>query len=122
MSLSKELVKKYKDVVTKIGIYSIKNLKTGKLYLGYAANIEARINRHKFELKYGSEQVNELLSDYKKYGEDAFEYSTVAEVKQDKEKGYDYKSELVELYLLWLEELNPYDERGYNDREEKIKR
>ena len=43
----KEIKKQYKETVQPMGIFQIKNMQSGKLFIGSAMNIHGRINRIK---------------------------------------------------------------------------
>lgn len=58
----------------KCGIYKITNLETGKIYIGRSIDIDARWKKHKSNLRNGKHVNKGLQSDYKKYGESAFEF------------------------------------------------
>ena len=112
----KELKKNYKQTPTPMGVYQIKNLVNGKIFIGSSKNIPSRINRHKFQLQFGSEEIKELMDDYKKYGEENFSFEILDELKPKDEAGYDYTEDLEVLEELWFEKLQPFGEHGYNKR------
>ena len=109
-----EIKRTYKEQKSQIGIYKIENKVTGKIFIGESLNIQARFNRHRMELKTGSEEIKELLDDYKKYGEENFAFSIVDLIKQDDTEVRNYKKELKDLLQMYLEELKPYGNKGYN--------
>lgn len=59
------------------GVYSIKNLVSGKVYIGSARLFKRRFSQHKTCLRGGYHQNSHLQRAWKKYGEDAFEFSIV---------------------------------------------
>ncbi|MFH0734011.1 MAG: GIY-YIG nuclease family protein [bacterium] len=109
-----ELKKKYKETLTPMGVYKIENKINKKIFIGSSLNITARFNRHQMELKFGSEDIKELLDDYNKYGLENFEFRIVDLLKRKDDPTYNYRKDLAELENMWLEELQPYGERGYN--------
>ncbi|MCE1187949.1 MAG: GIY-YIG nuclease family protein [Ignavibacteria bacterium] len=110
-----EFKKQYKLTPLPMGVYQIRNMVNGKIFIGTSKDVRARINRHKFALETGIEEIKPLLLDYQKYGAEnfSFEVLDLLEPKEDM-PGYDYTEDIYELGLLWLEKLQPYDERGYN--------
>lgn len=114
----KELRKNYKQTPTAMGVYQIKNLITGKIFIGSSKNLPGRINRHKFQLKFGGEDIIELAEDYKKYGEENFSFDIIDQLKPKDEPGYDYTEDLEVLEELWKEKLQPYGDNGYNKLED----
>jgi group I intron endonuclease len=59
----------------KIGIYCIKNVKNGKIYVGSSSDILNRIRQHKNQLKMNVHGNNHLQSSYNKYGMSCFNFS-----------------------------------------------
>lgn len=116
MKTRKELKDDYKTRKTKKGVYQIKNKNNGKVFLGSSVDLVAIWNRNKAQLKFGSHPNKELQDDWKKFGEDSFEYEIVSEIKEKENDDKDYSDEIRELEELFLEELQPYDEKGYNKR------
>jgi len=111
-----EIKKNYKESLTPMGVYQIKNLVNGKIFIGSTKNLPARINRHKFELKFGSEGITELQNDYNKYGEGNFSFEIIDELKPKDEPGYNYTEDIAVLEQLWVEKLQPFSEKGYNEK------
>lgn len=109
-----EIKKQYKSAPPVMGIYRITNLVNKKIFIGSSRNLPGRINRHKFELKFGSEQITGLLDDYKKFGEENFSFEIIDKLEPKEESGYDPRGDLAELEHLWIEQLQPFGERGYN--------
>ena len=112
----KEIRKSYKQTLTPMGVYQIKNFVNGKIFIGSSKNIPGRINRHKFQLKFGGEDIKELVEDYSRYGEENFSFEILDELKPKDEPGYNYSEDLEVLEELWKEKLQPYGERGYNKK------
>ncbi len=110
-----EIKKKYKETQAPMGVYCIKNLVNGKIFIGSSLNLPGRINRHKFELKFGSENIKELQEDYNKYGETNFSFEIIDELKPKEDPEYNYKEDVAVLEQLWIDKLQPFDEKGYNN-------
>lgn len=115
-----EIRNNYKRALTTMGVYQVRNLVNGKIFVGSNKNIPARINRHKFELKYGSENITELQEDYNKYGEDKFVYEIIDELKPKEDTEYNYTEDMKVLEELWIEKLQPFEEKGYNIRNNNL--
>lgn len=112
----RELKKKYKQTLQPMGIYIVKNLSNNKILVGSSTNLPGRLNRFKFGLKYGTESNKELLEDYKKYGEENFFFGILDELKPKEDSAYDYSGDLKVLEGMWIEKLQPFDEKGYNKK------
>jgi len=59
------------------GIYQIRCIPTGKIYVGSAVNMRARWIRHRWELRRSIHGNEHLQSGWDKYGEDSFECSVL---------------------------------------------
>lgn len=67
------------------GIYIIKNLANGKVYVGSSANISARWCKHRIALEAGTHHSVKLQRAWAKYGRDAFSFEVVA-IEKNREK------------------------------------
>lgn len=112
----KELVNEYKQTVQPMGIYQIRNTENGKLLVGSAPNLPGRINRHKFQLEYGSHPNKELQRDFTASEGKSFVFEIVDYLEPKAEPGYDYTDDLKLLEQIWLEKLQPFTPAGYNER------
>lgn len=96
------------------GIYAIRNLTTGKVYVGKSINIETRFYGHKAMLRseIRSKDCNRYLYNaFKKYGEDDFIFEILEEVVNPTE------DKLTNLELSWMVTLQSTNkEFGYNLR------
>ena len=114
MNRKKELKAAYKEKKHKSGIYQIKNLVNAKIYIGESKDLEAIWNRIRFQLNMGSHRVSDLQREWKEYGEANFTYEILDVIKA--EDGLDIDRELKAAEQMYLEELNPFGERGYNKK------
>ncbi len=128
----KQLTAEYQERERSMGVYQIKNVATGKVYIGGSTNLEALWGREQFMLNMGSHQNQELQKDWKKYGSEGFAFLVLETVKFEHKLRYDYKDvlategrepaatvrqynkEVAALHDKWLEKLQPYGEQGYN--------
>ncbi len=116
----KEIKRKYKETVQPMGIYQIRNLINGKIFIGKSKDLNGKFNSYKFQLKNGSHMNSELQADYNKYGDEGFVFEIIDRLEPKEDLSYDYTEDLEVLEEMWLEKLKPYNEKGYN--KEKIKR
>ncbi len=112
----KEMKAKYKQTPLAMGIYQIRNLKNGKIFIASAKDLRGRINSSKFQLKNGSHPNREMQRDYNEVGEEGFSFDVLDYLKPKEDLNYDYTDELRVLEEMWLDKLQPYDEKGYNSR------
>ncbi len=122
---NKELKKDYQQQDLQVGVYQIRNTINGKIYIGGALNVQGIINSNKFQLKMGTHKSKTLQEDWNKFGEVAFIFEVLDEIKLKEGDNKKLKEELDEQLKLWLDNLEPYGDKGYNDkiksREEMIK-
>ena len=79
------------------GIYQIKSIKTGRIYIGSAINIKTRWNRHKNDLFKNVHHSSFLQRHYNKYGIDDLVFSVIEFCK---------KEELLLKEQVYLDSLN----------------
>jgi hypothetical protein len=106
----------YKASRRPIGIYQVRNLVNDKIFVGSSMNLDAIFNRIRFQLYAGAHPNKDLEADWKRYGTGKFEFEVLEEIFPRDDANYDYRADLETLEDLWLEKLQPYDERGYNER------
>ena len=119
MKTNKELKQEYKLHKTKKGVYQIRNKRNGKILVGSSTDLVAIWNRQKVQLSFGNHPNQELQNDWKELGPEEFEYEIISELKEDDSKAIDYKKEVRELEELFIEELQPFGEKGYNKKGNK---
>lgn len=114
-----ELKWEYKNSRRPVGVYLIKCLANGKIFVDRSTNLTGMLNRRRFELKQGISNNKQLLADWKQYGEEQFVFEVLEEVKPSSEGMQDLEVEgelAQELEAKWLEKLQPYGDKGYNKR------
>ncbi|GGJ49889.1 GIY-YIG nuclease family protein [Deinococcus roseus] len=107
---------KYKGFTPLMGIWIIRNHKNGKVLLGASEHAQAKLNAYQFQLKMGSCMVRSLQQDWNQDGPENFSFEILDELEPDPGKGehFDYRQDLKDLEALWLEDLQPYEPRGYH--------
>lgn len=110
----KDLIREYKETPRPIGVFQIRNLTNEKVFVGSSLNLDGIFNRHRFALNHGSHQSKTLQKDWNELGAEKFAFEILEELEQ--REGLDINKELEFLEDLWLEQLQPYDEKGYNER------
>lgn len=114
----KELKNQYKELKFPMGVFQIKNQANGKILLDSGLNMPAKWKRHLMELKFGSHRNKVLQQEWTQYGETAFTYEVVSELEY-KNPSEDYGKEVAVLEDLYLEELMPFGDKGYNKQAKK---
>ena len=113
MKTRKEINREYKERMKPAGIYQVKNLVNGKIFLGSSLNLEGPLNRHKFMLKIGSHTNTALQKDWDELGPEQFAFDILEEVNVKDDPNFNLSDELTLLEMIWLEKLQPV-EHGYN--------
>jgi hypothetical protein len=114
MTERKELIRKYKQTPLPMGIFQIKNLANGKIFIGTSKNLPGKLNSCRFQLINGSHPNRELQKDYAMYGESGFSFEILDRLEPKDDPLYSYDDDLKTLEGLWLDRLGPYGEKGYN--------
>lgn len=76
------------------GIYKIQNKLDGKIYIGSAARLSKRLQEHRWYLNLGKHCNQKLQRAWMKYGEEAFEFSTL--LICSKENLLDYEQRCID--------------------------
>ncbi|MDF2630374.1 MAG: hypothetical protein K0R39_4205 [Symbiobacteriaceae bacterium] len=109
----KELKRQAREIKTESGVYQIRNTRNGKLFVETTRNFKT-LNGQQFMLEMGSHTNRALQQEWNQLGKDAFVFE-VLEVLEKPETGYfDERDELKKLKAKWMEQLQPYGERGYH--------
>ena len=114
MKTRKELTEEYKQLKFKMGVFQIRNVTNGKVFVESSLNLDAIWNRHRAQLNFGSHPSATLQEDWKTLGEAHFVFEILSEIEHREGLNVDYNKELKLLEKMYLEELQPFSERGYN--------
>jgi hypothetical protein len=90
-----------------MGIYAIRDRASGHLLLGSSRNVQAALNRARFELGMGKHADWVLQAEWNRSGVDGLAFEVLELVKEREDAGFDYASELKSLEqihreLQWL--------------------
>lgn len=89
------------------GIYWIRNKANDMLYIGSTTTIASRLSKHFSQLRKGNHPNNKMLEDFKKYGQENFEFGVYELTKDnlfEKEKEYQLKVDSSKLYNLQIKD------------------
>jgi len=113
MDRKKELKEQYRETKIIGGVYQIKNTVNQKIFVESTMNLKT-INGKRFQLEMGSHRNKKLQKEWQEFGEEAFAFE-VLEILEKKENDFlDPKDALKKLEEKWLDQLQPFGERGYN--------
>jgi len=116
MKDKKEIKKLYKQIVQPMGIFQIKNLASGKIYIGRSTDLNGKINSEKFQLKNNLHMNRELQNDFNDLGEEKFSFEILDRLLPKEKPDYDYDGDLQALKEMWLEKLQPFGTKGYHKK------
>ena len=108
----KRLREEFDKIKVHMGVFKITNTVNGKIYVGSAPNLKNKWLTLKGALQMGNFMNSALQKDWNEYGEESFAYE-VLEEKSDEDVN-DKHWEIKQMELLWLSELEPFGDRGYN--------
>lgn len=121
----KEIKREYKQTLRPMGIFQIRHLTSGKVFVGSTPNLDGVFNKNCFQLNAGAHPNQQLQADWNEFGEQNFAFEILEEVFPRENPDYDYAADLEVLEDLWLEKLEPYGVNGYNlrkmTREERLR-
>lgn len=116
MKTKKELKEEYKQMKFRMGVFQIRNTVNNKIFIESSADLVAIWNRQRVQLNFGNHHNTALQADWKELGEEKFVYEILGEIEQPETGNTDFRKEIKALEELFIEELQPFDEKGYNKR------
>ncbi|SMC51592.1 GIY-YIG nuclease family protein [Sporomusa malonica] len=114
MDKRKELKLAYKQTPRPMGVYQIKNQVNGKVFICGSMNLPAFFNSQRFQLNLKSHRNKELQADWDLYGADAFTFDILETVNTEKVAQDDWRKTVSTLEEKWLNDLQPYGDKGYH--------
>jgi len=112
----KELKKQYKQNIEPMGVFQVKNLINGKIFIDSGINLQGKINGCRFQLTLGSHMNKALQKDFNDIGIDNFAFEVIDYLKPKEDVKMDYSDDLKMLEDIWIEKLQPFNKKGYNKR------
>ncbi len=111
----KELKEEYKSIKPRIGVFQIRNTANGKIYIEGSTNLDKIWNRHRAQLNFGGHPNTTLQQEWKTFGENSFVFEVLDELNlPDEATDDDARKELKLLESMFIEELQPFGDKGYN--------
>jgi len=115
MSTRREQITAYRERKPPRGVLGIRHLASGKLFVDWAPDLNARWNRHRFQLDLGNHPNVALQADWKAFGPQAFAFEVLAELPYRQTEEGNPREELLALEALVLEETKPFGASGYHE-------
>jgi hypothetical protein len=116
MKTRKELKEEYKQMKFTMGVFRIRNIKNGKVFIGSSNDLKAIWNAQRFQLEAGLHQNAALQAEWKEMGAECFVYEIIEEILPSDDKPLDYNKEVKTLEQLLIEEIQPFGDKGYHTR------
>ena len=117
MKSRKELREEYKQRKYRMGVFQIKNSLNNKIFVSSSQDLDAIWHAQKLQLNVGIHPNSELQKDWKESGTDNFTFEILEMLKQnDDDKPQEFEKELKSLEEIIVEELQPFENRGYNKK------
>ncbi len=113
MKTRNQLKAEYKERKPAAGVYAIINTTSDQMLIDTASDTEAKLNRHRTELRFGSHRNNTLQTDWNDLGAEAFNFKTLALLKINEEEKVNIKEELQLLKEMVIEEMAKDDLKLY---------
>ena len=114
MKSRKEIKEAYKQMKFQIGVFQIRNLINGKVFIGSSLDLVASWNSQRFQLNAGLHQNSKLQKEWAELGADNFVYEIVSELKQDAETSVNYNREIKKLEEMVIDDIQPFGDKGYH--------
>lgn len=111
----RELKQRAKEIKIEAGVFLIRNTRNGKVFIESTRNLKT-INGLRFQLEMGSHMNKALQKDWTECGADAFEFEVLEKLERDEDASiyFDERDALKKLKAKWLDQFQPFGERGYN--------
>jgi hypothetical protein len=93
----KEIGKQYKQKPPDMGIYQIKSMENGKMYIGRAMDLNGKLHSERFQLKNKMHLNSELQKDFNDLGEDKFAFEVLDRLQRKEGPNHDPGQELKDL-------------------------
>ena len=100
-----QIKRDYKETKRPMGVYAIKISRTSTVFLGAATDLDARLNRHKSELKFRGHRNSELQKLWDAQGEAAFVFEILDVLDHQDNDPADPQQELQTLAEMWTHKL-----------------
>ena len=109
----KALIRAYQLAFPPMGIYAIRNLRSGRMLIDGSANTTGALNRQRTQLRLGLHRIGDLQRDWRELGEDAFAFEVLQAQEPRVEPTFDYAAERESLLRSWRERVPPGSKDSY---------
>lgn len=110
----KELQAQYKQRKIMMGVVQVTNTQNGKIYIAAYPDLNNQWATIQTRLDSGLFSSGALVRDWREHGPAAFTYAVLEQAEQSGEGPEELRRTLYFMEKKWLDELQPYGDRGYN--------
>lgn len=114
MKTRHELREEYKQIKYKMGVFQIKNISNGKIFISSSLDLKAIWHSQRLQLETGTHVNSDLQKDWNEFGPENFSYEILEEIQEKDDKPLDYRKEIKALEQIVIEDLQPFGDKGYN--------
>jgi hypothetical protein len=97
-----------------MGVFAIRNLGNGRLFVDQSSNLTGALNRHRSELRFGTHRNRDLQQDWINHGEAQFSFEILEQVAERKEADFDYIAECERRLTVWRQRFLDGTSAAYN--------
>jgi hypothetical protein len=105
MRTRSELKEEYRKLRPPMGVFVVRNLRSGRFQVHAALDLRAGMNRLRTELRFSSHRNQDLQEDWRTLGPEAFEIRPLDELAPRDAPGWTPGDDLEELASMWRERL-----------------
>ena len=120
----KALKQHYRETPRPLGVFQIRNLTNEKVFVSKSLDLPGSLNRHRFQLQTGKHANAALQQDWQTFGATQFAFEILDELTPREATAAELRADLESLESCWLDQLQPFGARGYNElpksREERL--
>lgn len=97
----KSLIRQYKEARRPMGVFQVRNTRTGRVFVGSSIDLPSILNRLRSQLRLGGHPDRALQEDWRSMGDDAFAFEVLDTLAPPDEPTYDPTDDLRTLEGLW---------------------
>ncbi len=113
----KTVARAYKDSRRPMGVYCVRNLRSGATLIGRSIDITATLNREESSLRFGGHANRQLQQDWMTLGPAAFSFEVLDTLAWPEDSpAFDPTADLKALESMWRERLQPDGAGNYAAR------
>ena len=101
----KALVRAYKESVRPMGVYRVRNTKSGRAIVAASRDLPSALNRQRAQLRMNGHPDKALQKEWGTSGVDAFVFEVLDTLEPIDQPGYDPTDDLDALERMWVERL-----------------